>query len=442
MSRERRCIAIFPGVCCGLMKVVLLLAFLIAPLAALPNSVLGVLAARDSPLNGEDLTDIVLAAAVWNGSEKLPGDWVDDAGVANAQSAYLVARPKVFGVEALLVRAMHRDDSLEELQITFADAGSFFGYLDQSLPTGMDRKEAIKVVQERIEKRKNEFSKIYRETSDSLKAELVQIDRRPREVKRGRTRDLRADLNEYEVSDSGLVISLLEAPDRLLRVSIRKQGSVVKSWLDETQEVLGTGERLKALEAQVQKTDRGDVVLEGVEVVPQGYRPYCGLNTLTMVARYLGLHLDEDWLAVAGKFQNTGSAAGSDMLGLYSSVAKEAKFQLNRSSKYDHETVRRSIRVGMPVIVWRRWDQARDQLHSRMSRSFDQGSDRTYERPSEEAMPSKKKRSPLHASVIIGYNDERKEVIFLESWEGKSRPRRMPVTEIAHTADLTFAFRP
>lgn len=57
-------------------------------------------------------------------------------------------------------------------------------------------------------------------------------------------------------------------------------------------------------------------------------------------------------------------------------------------------------------------------------------------------MPSKKKRSPLHASVIIGYNDERKEVIFLESWEGKSRPRRMPVTEIAHTADLTFAFRP
>ena len=134
------------------------------------------------------------------------------------------------------------------------------------------------------------------------------------------------------------------------------------------------------------------MILSKVEVVPQGYRPYCGLNTLVMVARYLGLHLDEDWLAVAGKFQNTGSAAGSDMLGLYSSVAREARFNLNLTSDYYHEIVRRSIRAGMPVIV--------------------------------------------------GYNDERQEVIFLESWEGMSKPRRMLVNEISHTADLTFSFRP
>lgn len=130
------------------------------------------------------------------------------------------------------------------------------------------------------------------------------------------------------------------------------------------------------------------------------------------------------------------------MLGLYSSVAKEARFNLHRTSDYDHETVRRSIRAGMPVIVWRRWDQKRDQLHTRISRGFDKGGDQKYERPSEEVMPSKKKRSPLHASVIVGYNDERNEVIFLESWEGVSKPRRMPVGEISHTADLTFSFRP
>ena len=176
--------------------------------------------------------------------------------------------------------------------------------------------------------------------------------------------------------------------------------------------------------------------------MPQGYRPYCGLNTLVMVARYLGLHLDEDWLAVAGKFQNTGSAAGSDMLGLYSSVAREARFNLNRTSDYDHEIVRRSIRAGMPVIVWRRWDRQRDQLQTRISRDFLAGKDQRFERPSEKEMPSKKKRSPLHASVIVGYNDERREVIFLESWEGMSKPRRMLVSEISHTADLTFSFRP
>jgi len=161
-----------------------------------------------------------------------------------------------------------------------------------------------------------------------------------------------------------------------------------------------------------------------------------------MVAHYLGLHLDEDWLAVAGKFENTGSAEGSDMLGLYNAVAKEARFRLNRKSSYDHETVRRSLRSGMPVIVWRRWDRTRDRLHTKVSRAFTRGGEGGFQRPEEKLLPSKKKGSPLHASVIIGYNDERKEIIFLESWDGDASPRRMPVSEIAHTADLTFAFQP
>ncbi len=424
------------------MKVALFFFLVASQLPALPNAVLGALAQHESPLNGQDVTDVLLASGAWDGSQSLPGDWQADAGVAGAGSAYLMARPKVFGVDALLVRALHRDENLEELQITFADAGSFFGYLDRRLPGGMDRKEAIAQVQQRIDQKKADFSKFYADTSETLVSRLTGVDKRPRSAKRGRTRDLRAQFNEYQHKESGLIISLLDAPDRLLRVSIRKKETEVKSWLDTSEEKLGVSERLKALAEKVTRTGRGDLVLNGVEVVPQGYRPYCGLNTLVMVARYFGLHLDEDWLAVAGKFQNTGSAAGSDMLGLYRSVAKEAKFNLNRTSRYDHETVRRSIRAGMPVIVWRRWNQARDQLHTRVSRNFANKGDALYERPHEEVLPSKKKRSPLHASVIIGYNDERKEIIFLESWEGKSSPRRMPVSEIVHTADLTFSFRP
>lgn len=424
------------------MKVVIFLFALVSPLSALPNAVLGALAKHDSSLNGVDLTDVVMAAAVWDGSQELPGEWKADAGVANASAGYLMARPKVFGIDALLVRAMHREEKLEELEITFADAGSYFGYLDQSLPKGMEKEAAMAELRKRLEERQLEFEKLYGETEKALRARLEGIDRRPKDAKRGRTRDLRAEMSEFEDEESGLVIQLLEAPDRLLRVSIRKKGTEVTTWLDASQEKLGTGDRLKELAAKVSKTDRGDVVLEGVQVVPQGYRPYCGLNTLTMVARYLGLHLDEDWLAVAGKFQNTGSSAGSDMLGLYNSVAKEAKFNLNRRSAYDHETVRRSIRGGMPVIVWRRWDQTRDRLHSQISRQFDDGKDAVFERPDDEVLPSKKQRSPLHASVIIGYNDERKEVIFLESWDENLPARRMPVSEIAHTADFAFAFQP
>ncbi len=420
----------------------ILLLGLVSPACALPNAILGGLVQNESPLDGEDLTEILLASGIWDGSETLPGQWVAEAGVAQTQGGYLRARPKVFGLDALLIRSAHREENLEELHITFVDAGSYFGYLDQRLPAGMSREQGTQEIQKRIAQKNADFSKLYQDASETLLRKLREIDEHPKEAKRGRTRDLRASFRDYFHQKSGLTVRLLQAPGRLIRVSLLKGEQRAKTWLDQSQESLSQRERLKRLEENVTKNERGDLFLKGVSVVPQGFRPYCGLNTLVMVARYMGLHLDEDWLAVAGKFQNTGSSAGSDMLGLYSSVAKEARFKLDRSSRYDHETVRRSLRAGMPVIVWRRWDQARDRLHSQITRDVLRGNDRQFDRPDEAALPSKKKRSPLHASVIIGYNDERKEVIFLESWEGDATPRRMPVNEISYTADLTFAFRP
>jgi len=412
---------------------------LISPAWALPNNVFGALARNESPLDGVELAAQLLAPAVWDGLEALPGEWSVEAGVADTRSSYLRARPKIFGIDALFVQASHRDEKLEKLQVTFVDAGSFFGYAGRDVVNGKEGKEQR---EKRLDEKRMEFSKLYSDTLESLQKELSEIDDRPRDRARGRTRSLRAEFQEYRDEQSGLQISLLKADKRLIRISIQKEESQVKTWFDASQEKVDVRDRLKALTSHVTKSERGDVFLEGVSVVPQGFRPYCGLNTLVMVSHYFGLHLDEDWLAVAGKFENTGSAAGSDMLGLYNAVAKEARFRLNRKSTYDHETVRRSLRSGMPVIVWRRWDQVRDRLHSQVSREFKRGGSREFERPDEKVLPSKKKGSPLHASVVIGYNDERKEIIFLESWNGDASPRRMPVTEISHTADLTFAFQP
>ena len=44
------------------MKMAFFMWTLIAPLQALPNAVLGALAEHDSPLNGEDLTTVLLAS--------------------------------------------------------------------------------------------------------------------------------------------------------------------------------------------------------------------------------------------------------------------------------------------------------------------------------------------------------------------------------------------
>lgn len=399
---------------------------------ALPNSVIGNFVRNGSPLNGEDLTDRLIAAALWGGETELPGEWVSEAGVANARSAYLNARPVMFGADALLVRAMHRDDQLEELQITFADAGSFFGYAEKK------KGEA----EQNLEQKNIEFEENYTKVAEILEKELGKFDKKPKESRRGRSRDLRAEYLEYEFDDQGLVIRLLKAPSRLIRINISRKGREVDSWLDSSLEKVSDRERLARYAGKVVKSERADVTIDGVEVIPQGYRPYCGLNTLAMVSRYIGLHLDEDWLAVAGKFQNTGSAAGSDMMGLYHAVAREAQLSMNRESRYDVNTVRKSLKMGLPVVVWRRWDSQRDRLHTKISREFARGGEVRYESPDLKSLPSADKKSPVHASVIIGFNDERQEVIFLESWEAQSKPRRMPISEMKATADWVFCFQP
>jgi hypothetical protein len=245
-------------------------------------------------------------------------------------------------------------------------------------------------------------------------------------------------MTEFQIADR--TVRLLSAPDRLLRLSIRKKGEIPGSWLDQSVEKVSTSERLRGLVQKAQRRKNGDVILNEVPIVPQGYRPYCGLNTLTMVARYLGLNLDEDWLAVAGKFQNTGSAAGSDMMGIYKAVAKEAGFSMDRSRDYSHATVRRSLQAGMPVIVWRRWGQDRDRLHTRISRDVEDGGESKFPPLDFKTLPNAE--SPLHASVVVGFNDGRKEVLFLESWAGQTKPRRMPIAELDATAYYTFSFRP
>ena len=421
------------------MKLVVFFCLCVGLAHALPNSILGVLGVSNSPLDGEDLTEEFLAGAGWSDDGGLPGRWVPGVATDYLEEGYLMARPKIFGVESILVKATHRGEELEELQVTFADAGSFFGYYQQEkVPKNLSRKEAIAEMQRLITIRQMEFKELYQDRLERLEKELKKRSGKARGAQRGRTRALRAEMTEFQIADR--TVRLLSAPDRLLRLSIRKKGKIPGSWLDQSAEKVSTSERLRGLAQKAQRSENGDVILNEVPIVPQGYRPYCGLNTLTMVARYLGLNLDEDWLAVAGKFQNTGSAAGSDMMGIYKAVAKEAGFSMDRSREYSHATVRRSLQAGMPVIVWRRWGQDRDRLHTRISRDVEDGGESKFPPLDFKTLPNAE--SPLHASVVVGFNDGRKEVLFLESWAGHTKPRRMPVAELDATAYYTFSFRP
>lgn len=413
-------------------RIVFLMLVLAVPVRAIPTTIFGGVVQADSPLNGEDLTEPVLAAL--EGGGNLPGEWVPEVGVGSAEISHLMARPELFGREVVILRAVRRDGALERIEATFADAGSFFGYFDQKLPDGLTGRQLEKEMARRVAARQQEFAEIYRESLETVRAEVAKrADReRPSDNRIGKGRLLRAEVEEWRRGD--LTMRLFDADERLVRLVIGKD--LPESWVDPGFADESERERAARLSELVRK-DGKQVRIEGLEPIPQGFRPYCGLNALAMVARHVGLHLDEDWMAAAAGFRNTGSAAGSNMVRLYQAVAAEAGLGMERSSRFDEFAVRGALAEGRPVVVWRRFSHDRNRLHDRVAAGRAELPDPSS---AEEVASWPGEDAPLNASVLTGFDGARNEVFFLESWSGRDRPRRMSFEEMAATAYLTFVF--
>ncbi|MCF7673982.1 MAG: hypothetical protein K9N23_00770 [Akkermansiaceae bacterium] len=410
---------------------------------ALPNAVLGAVRRERSPLDGTDLTS-VLFGQVGTAGTGLPGRWQDEGTLADARISHLLARPTIFGEDVELVRALHRGGMLESLEFTFVDAGSYFGYfkLPPDTSNALSRRQQQALMEQLLATKQVEFQKRYATASTTVRDGIVALAKgsRPKRVKIGRTRALRAEVEEWR--HQGHTIRLLADGRRLIRVSVFNSPAPGRAWLDASLQDLDDRTRLDQLAAQVSHEADGTVLLPSLRPIPQGYQPYCGLNTLAMAARYLGLHLDEDWLAVAGGFQNTGSAAGSDILGLYQAVAAEAGLGMARETKLNIGAVQNTLSKGLPVVVWRRFSQERDHLHSRFADQLRREPGAKLPTPSAESERTTwpDQTAPLHASVIVGYHAARGEFLFLESWTGFDQPRRMTTAEMAATTSRAFVF--
>lgn len=419
----------------------LLLVLLPMEIRAIPNSVFGPVALADSPLNGRDLTGELTSAPVWSGKAELPGNWQDEGNVASAGMSHLLARPKLFGSDVVFLRAAKHAGRLLFLEATFADAGSYFGYYEGKPDEPAARRSRREEIQRATADRQAEFSRLYETTLESLKTRLA-ADARPKSGRIGRSRVLRAETTDYEIGD--LTVRLWADGRRIIRTTIYQNDGAPESWLADEINKLPPKERGRRLKEFVKRAADGTVSISELQPLPQGYRPYCGLNSLAMVARHFGLYLDEDALAVAGAFQNTGSADGSRILSLYPAVAAEAGFGLDRLNRFDENVVRRALGEGFPVIVWRRFSTERNELHTRFAREFAKNPQTVLPDPSQTAERASwpGETAPLHASVITGYHDARREFLFLESWSGRDTPRRMRAEELAATAYLTFVFHP
>lgn len=402
----------------------------------IPNSVFGPVFNANSPLNGQELDEVVLGEGIWRG-ESLPGDWTDEGTVGPSAISHLMARPKLFGREVLLLRAVHRDDRLAWLEATFVDAGSYFGYFDEKLPDGLSQRELREELARRLEAKQARFLEGYQESLARLEESIAAVaDRaRPRVERFGKGRLLRAEPKEWSRGD--LAIRLFEAEGRLLRVTVAREDETRDGWMDPAFAGERGRDRLARLAATVER-DGARVEVSGIRTVPQGYRPYCGLNTLAMAARHFGMHLDEDWMAAAAGFRNTGSAAGSNMVKLYHAVAGEAGLSLDRLNRFDEFAVKGALDEGLPVIVWRRFSHDRNRLHDRVGRDPEAELPDPSDAAEQATWPGEE--APLHASVITGYDGDKREFFFLESWGGHDFPRRMRFEEMAATSYLCFVF--
>lgn len=405
------------------------------PVGAIPNQISSAVNQADSPLNDQEIAAQLLSGDLWSGKSKLPGKWQEENQIAGSKTTHLLARPKLFDLDVILLRATHRGDELESVTATFADAGSYFPYLVRKpgVPVEVQRQELIE--------KQREFTELYSDSYEKLKQNLAKRSKRKaKESRWGLSRTLRADLLVYDLGDVSAV--LFTDNGRLLRLTLTRDRDLFrKGWLDQDRLEMSGNELIRHYQKQVATTKNGDHVIQGVSPVPQGYRPYCGLNSLAMVGKYFGLHLDEDWMAVAGGFQNTGSAAGSNMLSLYNATAREARLSLVRETKFKREKARSLIKSGLPVVVWRRFDFSRNRTHIKFASRYAQDSSLTLPEPNEEDRATwPGEQHPVHASVIVGFNDQRREVLFLESWAGQSVPRRMRYEELEATATMVFYF--
>jgi len=336
---------------------------------------------------------------------------------------------EVFGLRPHHISARFEGAEIQSLTLLFLDSGTHFGYVasDLAVQTEKDNRE--------------DFHVVYQDTVDAVRNGLGQLAGGNAEpVVLGSEAMLRVPVQIYRCGD--LFARLHAIDDQLVKVTFFPTIERAKTWLSGRRLTLDERDWLAELQAQVEVKANGDHLLSQVPLFPQGDRAYCGVSALSMTMQYLGLDIDtEDYAAAAGI--RYGSTRGSKIREIYSEAADELDARMRRSTRFDFGRMRASIDAGIPVLIWRRWSQERDYLHTQFARRF--AADPTLTLPPADAndrdlWPDKDAYN--HATVITGYNLDRGEIIFTESWGEAVRNRRMRIAEMEATCYYAFFFSP
>ena len=386
------------------------------------------------PRFGKNLTGDFLRLANWQTGE-LPGPWESQTALPGQTVQHMTAMPVLFGAVPDSVVAYGESGMLQEISITYLDAGSFFGFKLGGEKTHTQRSDGSAL--------RMEFESHYLKLERELRRRLESGCGRgqPRPV--GRSSLLRTVFIDYPWED--FVIRLAARQGHSVGLSIFRKGEAPTDFLTEAITGLDRRERANLLQKNVRHPDRGGVTIEDLPYFQQGNTPFCGIHSLAMAGHYLGLRISPKQLEASAQLRNTGSARGSRMFDLYKAVAEELGMRVSTSTKFDPKRVRQSIEAGIPVVVWRRVSEEREQAHTQFVERLKNDPHAVLPEPTpkqRQSWPARdRKGSPSHGSVVSGINQDRSEVVFSEPWGEHGRDRRMRIEEMQATAYTVFYFK-
>lgn len=358
--------------------------------------------------------------------------WLRDAAEAGAAvSRGSLAQPvDVFGVRPDSVTARFLPGGqVHSISVVVLDAGAFFGFGNSNLPPG-----------ETFEVAKRRFDTAYSERKQSLVAGLQKLGAQSSgEVDLGGRSGLKLKAQLWK---GGTVFArVLSYEHQLLQVDFLRSEAAARSLA-----AVADGGPVKpgpvALPAVVAPRDEASPEhrVTGIPMIPQGNRGYCGVAILAMVGAHFGLTAGAEELAAANGFLY-GMDTNPDIREMFSQIAREAGVKAQRSPKFDTNAMKRSVDAGMPLVVFRRWAQERDYIHSVYAARVARGEKVELPVPGMEDRRSwPGKDAPAHASIINGYRDDKREIVFTESWGQQARNRRMRYEEIEATSYYAVYF--
>lgn len=417
----------------------LLLPFLGVPGAqAIPNTFfgngVGVPIIPAFPRFNADLTEAFLTVDNWKRQE-FPGPWRDEPALEGETVRRMEALPLVFGEVPMTVVTAGGENGVSEIVLGFLDAGIYFGY---HFGGEKNREE-----REAGREKRREFERHFEDLVERLGERLEEGCGRGTPGVMGATSVLRTSYVDYGWED--FVLRLVTRPEHSVSLHLYRRGTEPKSFVDPEFVALDRRGRASKFAAAVARNEAGEISVGGIPMMVQGETPYCAIHALAMTSRYLGLRASPVDLAGSAGFENTGSAAGSDLVGLYRAVGEELEMRTSIVPSFDRDKVVRSLEAGLPVIVWRRVSLEREKAHQRFAaaRRKDPSLAPSVLTPEElAALPDREERgSPAHASVVTGYSPGTNTVIYAEPWGEDTRDRRMRVEEMEATAYAVVFFK-